>query len=93
VILQRTKAKLGDRVLEDRVVYVFHIDDGFIVDAYFQGDPRVQERPSTRTLDDPPIRGILARPGPVKPSNSSGSSHQGSEIQRHLRPHDDSYER
>jgi uncharacterized protein (TIGR02246 family) len=43
VILQLTKAKLGDRVLEDRVVYVFHIDDGFIVDAYFQGDPRVQE--------------------------------------------------
>jgi ketosteroid isomerase-like protein len=43
VILQLTKAKLGDRFLEDRVVYVFHIDDGFIVDAYFQGDPRVQE--------------------------------------------------
>ena len=38
VILQLTKAQLGDRV-----VYVFHIDDGFIVDAYFQGDPRVQE--------------------------------------------------
>jgi len=43
VILQLTKAKLGDRVLEDRVVYVFHIEDGFIVDAYFHGDPRVQE--------------------------------------------------
>src|SRR5688572_9121045 len=43
VILQLTKAKLGNRVLEDRVVYVFHIDDGFIVNAYFQGDPRVQE--------------------------------------------------
>jgi hypothetical protein len=43
VILQLTKAKLGDRVLEDRVVYVFHIADGFIVDAYFQGDPRIQE--------------------------------------------------
>ncbi len=43
VMLQLTKAKLGDRVLEDRVVYVFHIEDGFIVDAYFQGDPRVQE--------------------------------------------------
>lgn len=43
VILQLTKAKLGDRVLEDRVVYVFHIENGCIVDAYFQGDPRVQE--------------------------------------------------
>ena len=43
VILQLTKARLEDRFLEDRVVYVFHIDDGFIVDAYFQGDPRIQE--------------------------------------------------
>ncbi len=42
VILQLTKAKLGDRVLEDRVMYL-HIDDGLIVDAYVQGDPRVQE--------------------------------------------------
>ena len=43
VMLQLTKAKRGDRVLEDRVVYVFHINDGLIVDAYFQGDPGVQE--------------------------------------------------
>jgi len=41
--LQLTTATRGDRILEDRVVYVFHIDNGLIVDAYFQGDPQVQE--------------------------------------------------
>lgn len=86
VILQLTKAKLGDRVLEDRVVYVFHIDDGFIVDAYFQGDPRVQE---AFYPDNPPRTGIVPRPRPVKPSNSSGSSYQSSEIQRHHHPNND----
>lgn len=44
VVLQTTTAHLGDRHLEDRVVYVFHFsDDGLIQDAYFIGDPRVQE--------------------------------------------------
>lgn len=44
VVLQTTKAQLGERHLEDRVVYVFHInDDGLIRDAYFTGDPRIQE--------------------------------------------------
>jgi len=44
VVLQTTKAQLGERQLEDRVVYVFHMnDDGLIRDAYFTGDPRVQE--------------------------------------------------
>ena len=43
VMLQLTKAQLGPRLLEDRVVYVFHIEDGLIVDAWFQGDPRIQK--------------------------------------------------
>ena len=43
VILQTTTAQLGDSYLSDRVVYVFHIDDGKIIDAWFSGDPRVQE--------------------------------------------------
>jgi uncharacterized protein (TIGR02246 family) len=43
VVLHTTTAQLGDRRLSDRVVYVFHIDDGLIRDAYFTGDPRVQE--------------------------------------------------
>ncbi len=44
VVLQTTKAQLGERHLEDRVVYVFHMNDaGLIRDAYFTGDPRVQE--------------------------------------------------
>lgn len=43
VILQTTTAQLGDNHLSDRVVYVFHIDDRKIIDAWFSGDPRVQE--------------------------------------------------
>lgn len=42
VVLQTTTAQLDDRRLEDRVVYVFHIEDNLIKDAYFSGDPRVQ---------------------------------------------------
>lgn len=44
VVLQLTTARLGDRLLEDRVVYVYHMnDDGLIQDAYFVGDPRIQD--------------------------------------------------
>jgi hypothetical protein len=44
VVLQTTKAQLGERILEDRVVYVFHMNEvGLIRDAYLTGDPRVQE--------------------------------------------------
>ncbi|RPI21494.1 MAG: nuclear transport factor 2 family protein [Actinobacteria bacterium] len=43
VVLQTSTAQLGDRRLADRVVYVFHIADDLIQDAYFTGDPRVQE--------------------------------------------------
>ena len=44
VVLQMTKAQIGERRLEDRVVYVFHMnDEGLIKDAFFAGDPRVQE--------------------------------------------------
>lgn len=44
VVLQITKAQLGEKQLEDRVVYVFHMNEvGLIRDAYFTGDPRVQE--------------------------------------------------
>ncbi len=43
MILQTTTAQLGDNHLSDRVVYVFHIDDRKIIDAWFSGDPRVQE--------------------------------------------------
>lgn len=42
VVLQTTTARIGERRLEDRVVYVFHIADRMIRDAYFTGDPRVQ---------------------------------------------------
>lgn len=42
VALQITTAQLGDRHLRDRVVYVFHIEDKLIRDAFFVGDPRVQ---------------------------------------------------
>jgi ketosteroid isomerase-like protein len=44
VVLQTTKAQLGERILEDRVVYVFHMNEvGLIRDAYLTGDRRVQE--------------------------------------------------
>ena len=42
VVLQTTTAQLGDRHLRDRVVYVFHIEDDLIRDAFFVGDPKVQ---------------------------------------------------
>lgn len=42
VVLQTTTAQLGDRRLEDRVVYVFHMENGQIQDAFFVGDPAVQ---------------------------------------------------
>ncbi len=43
VVLQTTRAERGGEQLADRVVYVFHVRDGLITDAWFQGDPRVQE--------------------------------------------------
>lgn len=44
VALQITKAQLGNRKLEDRVAYVFHVNDRRLIqDAYFTGDPRVQD--------------------------------------------------
>ena len=43
VVLQTTTARLGDRTLQDRVVYVFHLADDLIREAFFVGDPRVQE--------------------------------------------------
>lgn len=43
MMLQVTKAKLGDHVLEDRVDYVVQSKDGPIGDAYSQGDPRGHE--------------------------------------------------
>lgn len=42
VVLQTTTAELGDRRLEDRVVYVYHVKDGLFEDAFFVGDPAVQ---------------------------------------------------
>ena len=42
VVLQTTTAQLGDRRLEDRVVYVYHVADGLIREAFFVGDPGVQ---------------------------------------------------
>ncbi len=43
VVLQTTTARLGEKRLSDRVVYVYHIDNQQITDAWFSGDPRVQE--------------------------------------------------
>lgn len=43
VVLQTTRAERGDRVLQDRVVYVFHVGRGRITHAWFTGDPRVQD--------------------------------------------------
>jgi hypothetical protein len=44
VVLQTTKAQMGERHLEDRAVYVFHMNEvGLIRDAYFTGDPRIRE--------------------------------------------------
>jgi uncharacterized protein (TIGR02246 family) len=43
VVLQITRAERAARVLEDRVVYVFHLRDGKIAEARFNGDPSVQD--------------------------------------------------
>jgi ketosteroid isomerase-like protein len=43
VALQFTRAERHGRSLADRVVYVFHLRDGRISEAWFNGDPRVQE--------------------------------------------------
>ncbi len=43
VVLQTTRAQWEGRRLEDNVVYVFHIADGKIAEAWFNGDPRVQD--------------------------------------------------
>jgi ketosteroid isomerase-like protein len=42
VALQTTRAEREGRSLVDRVVYVFHLRDGKIAEAWFNGDPRVQ---------------------------------------------------
>jgi uncharacterized protein (TIGR02246 family) len=43
VALQITRAERDGRVLVDRVVYVFHLRDGRITEAWFVGDPRIQD--------------------------------------------------
>lgn len=43
VVLQVTRAERAGRVLADRVAYVFHLRDGLVTDAWFQGDPRIQD--------------------------------------------------
>ncbi|HSL97069.1 MAG TPA: nuclear transport factor 2 family protein [Candidatus Deferrimicrobiaceae bacterium] len=43
VALQVTRAERDGRLLEDRVVYVFHLRRGLITEAWFSGDPRVQD--------------------------------------------------
>jgi uncharacterized protein len=43
VALQTTRAERQGRRLEDRVVYVFHVAGGRIAEAWFNGDPRVQD--------------------------------------------------
>jgi uncharacterized protein len=42
VALQVTRAERDGRSLADRVVYVFHLRNGRISEAWFNGDPRVQ---------------------------------------------------
>jgi uncharacterized protein len=43
VALQVTQAERDGRILSDRVVYVFHLRNGKIAEAWFNGDPRVQD--------------------------------------------------
>jgi ketosteroid isomerase-like protein len=43
VVLQTTRAERQGRRLEDNVVYVFHVVEGKIAEAWFSGDPRVQD--------------------------------------------------
>jgi hypothetical protein len=42
VALHITRAELAGRSLTDNVVYVFHIRDGKVAKAWFNGDPRIQ---------------------------------------------------
>jgi ketosteroid isomerase-like protein len=42
-VLQITRAERKGRRLADRVIYVFHLDNGKITQAWFNGDPRVQD--------------------------------------------------
>jgi len=43
VVLQVTRAERAGRHLADRVVYIFHLRNGKITEAWFNGDPRVQD--------------------------------------------------
>jgi ketosteroid isomerase-like protein len=43
VALQIARAERNGRSLVDRVVYVFHLRDGKTAEAWFNGDPRVQD--------------------------------------------------
>lgn len=43
VALQITRAERKGHRLADRVVYIFHLAGGKIVEAWFNGDPRVQD--------------------------------------------------
>ena len=43
VALQITRAERSGRSLVDRVVYVFHLRDGKIAEAWFNADPRPQD--------------------------------------------------
>lgn len=43
VALQSTTAEREGRRLADRVVYVFHVEDRQITEAWFSGDPGVQD--------------------------------------------------
>jgi ketosteroid isomerase-like protein len=42
-VLQITRAERKGHRLADRVIYVFHLDSGKITQAWFNGDPRVQD--------------------------------------------------
>ena len=43
VVLQVTRAERAGRTLSDRVAYVYHLEGGKITEAFFTGDPRVQD--------------------------------------------------
>lgn len=43
VALQTTTAERKGHYLADRVVYVFHVENGKIAEAWFSGDPQVQD--------------------------------------------------
>lgn len=43
VALQTTRAERKGQSLVDRVVYVFHLREGRITEAWFSGDPSVQD--------------------------------------------------